>query len=105
MDTFIHSIYKCCKKNLYKCIFISKDILPLEIQKNNRELELIIKESILNTVRDNIPIDNLLKMYLDETQETEVEIEETREVIPDEEEIKKKKKKKKVKNLKISKWN
>ena len=44
-------------------------------------------------------------MYLDETQETEVEIEETREVIPDEEEIKKEKKKKKLKNLKISKWN
>ena len=89
IDSFIHKTYINVARKIYINVYLfQKDILPLEIQKNNRELELIIKEAILNTVRDNIPIDNLLKIYLDETQETDVEIEETREVIPDEEEIK-----------------
>jgi len=100
LDTFIHKTYINVARKIYINVYLfQKDILPLEIQKNNRELELIIKEAILNTVRDNIPIDNLLKMYLDETQETEVEIEETREVIPDEEEIKKRKEKEEAEKL------
>tara|TARA_B100000287_G_scaffold431729_1_gene489561 strand:+ start:278 stop:1282 length:1005 start_codon:yes stop_codon:yes gene_type:complete len=104
LDTFIHKAYINVARKIYINVYLfQKDILPLEIQKNNRELELIIKEAILNTVRDNIPIDNLLKMYLDETQETDVEIEETREVIPDEEEINKRKEKEeaeKIENIK-----
>ena len=104
LDTFIHKAYINVARKIYINVYLfQKDILPLEIQKNNRELELIIKEAILNTVRDNIPIDNLLKMYLDETQETDVEIEETREVVPDEEEIKKRQEKQeaeKIENIK-----
>ena len=100
LDSFIHKTYINVARKIYINVYLfQKDILPLEIQKNNRELELIIKEAILNTVRDNIPIDNLLKIYLDETQETEVEVEETREVIPDEEEIKKRKEGKEVEKL------
>ena len=104
LDTFIHKTYINVARKIYINVYLfQKDIMPLEIQKNNRELELIIKEAILNTVRDNIPIDNLLKMYLDETHETDVEIEETREVVPDEEEIKKRKEKEeaeKIENIK-----
>ena len=104
LDTFIHKAYINVARKIYINVYLfQKDIMPLEIQKNNRELELIIKEAILNTVRDNIPIDNLLKMYLDETQETDVEIEETREVVPDEEEIKKRQEKQeaeKIENIK-----
>jgi len=104
LDTFIHKAYINIARKIYINVYLfQKDIFPLEIQKNNRELELIIKEAILNTVRDNIPIDNLLKQYLDETQETDVEIEETREVIPDEEEIKKRTEKEeseKIENIK-----
>lgn len=105
LDSFIHKAYINVARKIYINVYLfQKDILPLEIQKNNRELEIIIKEALLNTVRDNIPIDNLLKMYLDETQETEVEIEETREVIPDEEEIKRKKEKlesERLENIKL----
>ena len=42
------------------------------MQKRNREFELIVKESIMNTVRDNIPIDNILRAYIDETEELNV---------------------------------
>ena len=100
LDTFIHKTYINVARKIYINVYLfQKDILPLEIQKNNRELELIIKEAILNTVRENIPIDNLLKMYLDETQETDVEIEESRESIPDEELIKRKAEKEKTETI------
>jgi hypothetical protein len=77
--------------------------MPLQIQKNNRELEIIVKECILNTIRDNIPVENILKTYLDETLETDVEVEETREVIADNELIKKQTKEAKEKELEIAK--
>ena len=58
-----------------------KNISPLQIQKHNRELELIIREQILNTIRENIPVENILKVYLDETIEDDTQVEETEEII------------------------
>jgi len=81
LDVFIHQIYIHVARKVYTNIYLFEmDVLPLEIQKNNRELELIIKECIMNTVRDNVPIEQLLRAYLDETEETEV-IEEIKEEI------------------------
>jgi hypothetical protein len=58
-----------------------KNISPLQIQKHNRELELIIREQILNTIRENIPVENILKVYLDETIEDDTQVEESEEII------------------------
>ena len=61
-------------RKLYSNIYLFQvDISPLEQQKNNREFENIVQISIMNTIRDNIPIDQLLKQYMDETQELDVE--------------------------------
>tara|TARA_Y100000766_G_scaffold92879_1_gene79226 strand:+ start:182 stop:1255 length:1074 start_codon:yes stop_codon:yes gene_type:complete len=88
INTFIHKLYVNVARKLYVNIYLfEKNISPLNIQKNNRELEILIKENILNTIRDSVPIDNILKAYLDETQETDVEVEEKIENI--EKEIKK----------------
>jgi hypothetical protein len=53
---------------------------PLQIQRHNRELEIIVQECILNAVRESIPIEHILKAYMDETVEDDV-IEEIREQI------------------------
>ena len=50
------------------------------MQKNNRELEIIIQECILNTLRESIPVETILKAYLDETTEEDV-IEEVKEEV------------------------
>jgi hypothetical protein len=42
------------------------------MQKNNREIEIIIQESILNTLRESIPVEAILKAYMDETVEEDV---------------------------------
>ena len=73
VNTFIHKTYCNVARKLYTSIYLfEKDILPLEIQKHNRELESIIKESILNTVRDTMPIEDILRAYMDETEELDV---------------------------------
>ena len=90
VNVFIHKLYINAARKIYINIYLfEKDIQPLQIQKNNRELELLIKEAILDTVRSNIPIDNILKAYLDERQETDVKVVEKEEVIVDEEAVKK----------------
>ena len=100
LNSFIHKSYIAIARKIYVNVYLfERDILPLQIQKNNRELEIIIKECILNSVRENIPIENILKVYLDETQETDVEIEETKEQVLDKEAIEKLEKEKKEKEL------
>ena len=100
LNSFIHKTYINVARKIYVNVYLyEKDIMPLQIQKNNRELEIIVKECILNTIRENIPVENILKIYLDETLETDVEIEETKELIEDTEMIKKLEKDKKEKEL------
>jgi len=70
IDDFIHKVYVISARKIYKNVYLfEKDIPPLQIQKNNRELEIIIQECILNTIRDSIPIENILKAYMDECVE------------------------------------
>jgi len=100
LNSFIHKTYINVARKVYINVYLfEKDIMPLLIQKNNRELEIIVKECILNTIRDNIPVENILRIYLDETLETDVQVEETREIIADEEMIKKQEKETKEKEL------
>jgi hypothetical protein len=63
------------------------NIPPLQIQKHNRELEIIIQECILNTLRESIPVESILKAYMDETIEEDV-TEEIKEQEIKEQEIK-----------------
>lgn len=82
VDDFVHNIYINVARKVYTNIYLfEKDIMPLQIQKNNRELEVIIKECILNSVRTNIPIEEILRAYLDETEEQDVRVEEKNEII------------------------
>ena len=82
LTEFIHKVYINTARKLYTNIYLfERNITPLQIQKHNRELEMIIREEILNSIRDNIPVENILKVYLDETIEDDVQIEETEEII------------------------
>jgi hypothetical protein len=88
LTNFIHQVYINCARKLYLNIYLFEtDIMPLQLQKNNRELEIIIKDVIMNTIRDNIPIENLLRAYLDETEETETIVEERQETVIDKEKL------------------
>ena len=79
LDEFIHKIYINAARKLYKNVYLFEiNIPPLQIQKYQRELELIVQECILITIRESIPVESILRAYMDETIEEEV-IEEIKE--------------------------
>ena len=76
-NNFIHKIYILTARKLYSNIYLfQKNISPLEVQKHNREIELIVKECILCSIRDTIPLEEILRSYLDEVIEENVEVQE-----------------------------
>jgi hypothetical protein len=84
-EDFIHKVYIHVARKIYKNVYLFEaNLPPLQTQKNHRELEVIIQECILNAVRESIPIDMILRAYLDETIEDDV-VEEIKETpMPDE---------------------
>ena len=84
LESYIHKVYINVARKLYKNIFLfEKDCSPLQKQKNNREFETIIKECILLTIRDNIPIDKILRAYMAEKMEEEVDEDVVEEKVTD----------------------
>ena len=85
LDDFIHKTYINSARKIYKNVYLFEiNIPPLQVQKHHRELEIIIQECILNTLRDNIPVESILKAYMDETVEEDVVEEIKEEIIPNE---------------------
>jgi hypothetical protein len=83
LDDFIHKCYINVARKMYKNVYLFElNCPPLQIQKHNRELEIIIQECILNAVRDSIPVESILRAYMDETVEEDV-VEEIKEQIID----------------------
>jgi hypothetical protein len=84
LDIFVHKVYIECARKLYKNVFLFEvDIMPIQKQKYKRDVDVIIRESIMDVIRNNMPIENILKAYLDETCEQDVyeEVEESFENI------------------------
>jgi hypothetical protein len=75
LDLFIHRVYIHVARKVYCNIYLfEKDISDLLVQKNRRELEIIIQECILNSIRESIPTEAIIRAYLDESIEAEEEI-------------------------------
>jgi GTP:adenosylcobinamide-phosphate guanylyltransferase len=88
IDDFIHKTYINVARKVYKNVYLFEvNIQPLQIQKNHRELEIIVQECILNTLRESIPVETILKAYMDETTEEDITEEINEQII--EEPIKK----------------
>ena len=84
LDIFIHKTYINVARKVYKNVYLFEvNVQPLQIQKNYRELEIIVQECILNTLRESIPVEAILKAYMDETVEEDV-IEEIKEQVIEE---------------------
>jgi len=85
---FIHTCYIKFARKLYSNVYLfESNIASLQMQKNNREAEIICKECILNAMRENIPVEKILRAYIDETtEEEEIIVEEKAEMVEDKEE-------------------
>lgn len=77
LDHFIHTVYIHVARKLYSNVYLfekGNHITPLQTQKNNREIENIIRECIMITIRESIPTEQIVRSYLDESVEHEEEI-------------------------------
>jgi hypothetical protein len=75
LDAFIHKVYIHVARKVYSNVYLfEKNILPLAMQKNMRELEMIVQECILTAIRESIPTEEIIKAYMDESTEHEEEV-------------------------------
>lgn len=75
LDDFIHKVYIHCARKFYKNVYLfERGLDPLTNQKYAREIELIIQQCILTTVRDSIPKEQIIRSFMDENMEQEEEI-------------------------------
>jgi hypothetical protein len=75
LDAFIHKVYINVARKVYMNIYLfEKNITPLQQQKNSRELEMIVQECILTTIRESIPVEEIIRAYMDESVEQEEEV-------------------------------
>ena len=75
LDHFIHKIYIHVARKVYMNVYLfEKNINPLQMQKNNRELENIIQECILLSIRESIPTEAIIRAYMDECVEQDEEV-------------------------------
>ena len=81
LDDFIHKAYIQSARKIYKNVYLfENNIPPLSVQKNHRELEVIVQECILNAIRESIPLETILRAYMEESVEEHF-IEEIKEQI------------------------
>jgi len=86
LDHFIHKVYIHVARKVYMNVYLfEKNVSPLQTQKNGRELELIVQECILTSIRESIPTEAIIRAYMDESieEEEEVFIEATKEPVLD----------------------
>jgi hypothetical protein len=75
LDHFIHKVYINAARKIYMNVYLfEKNISPLQTQKNNRELETIIEQCIMNAIRESIPTEAIIRAYMDESVEQEEEV-------------------------------
>lgn len=75
LDSFVHKVYINSARKIYSNVYLfEKNINPLQGQKNNRELEVLVQECILMAIRDSIPTESIIKAYMEEALEHDEEI-------------------------------
>ena len=75
LDAFIHKVYIHVARKVYSNVYLfEKNMSSLAIQKNMRELEVIVQECILTAIRESIPTEEIIRAYMDEAVEHEEEV-------------------------------
>lgn len=71
VSNFVHKVYAKCAGKFYKNVYLYEmNQEPLQVQKNKREIDILVKEGIMEAVRDTMPVEDILKAYMAEQEET-----------------------------------
>ena len=71
-SVFLHDAYLRIARKVHGNVYlVDPTAEPYIKQQHRRELEHIIQECIMSTIRDNMPINEIIRAYLDESVEDE----------------------------------
>jgi hypothetical protein len=74
LEDFIHNVYIHVARKVYSRVYLYEtNINSLIKQRYNNDIDLIIRECIMNAMRDSLPIETILRTYMDETTEVDVD--------------------------------
>lgn len=75
IDAFLHKVFIKSSGHSYRNAYLfEKEVVKLQYQKNMHDLELLIQRAILDTIRENIPEEEIIRAFLDENYEYEEEV-------------------------------
>jgi hypothetical protein len=74
LANFIHKVYISVARKIYVNAYLFQKVTGMELQKNNRELEVIVQECITGVMLDSLPTETIIRAYLDEVVEEEEEV-------------------------------
>jgi hypothetical protein len=75
LDVFVHKVYIHVARKMFLHVYLfEKTNNMLQAQKHNRDIEVLVQECILNTIRDSIPTETIIRAYLDDSVEHDEEV-------------------------------
>ena len=75
IDIFLHKVFIKSAGHSYRNAYLfEKEVQKLQYQKNMHDLEILVQRSILDTIRENIPEEEIIRAFLDENYEYEEEV-------------------------------
>jgi hypothetical protein len=75
LDHFLHRVYIMVARKCYSNVYLfERGVSDLNLQRNNRELEVMVQECILCAIRESIPTESIIRAYMDEAVEDEEEV-------------------------------
>ena len=70
-NDFVHKVYTLAARKLYTNVYLfEKNVAPLQQQRHSRETEILIREAVMEAVRNGVPVEHILRAYMDQTEET-----------------------------------
>lgn len=74
LDIFLHKVLIKSSGHAYRNAYLfEKEVSKLQLQKNMHDLEKLVQRAILDTIRENIPEEEIIRAFLDENHEYEEE--------------------------------
>jgi len=73
LPDFIHKVYILFARKIYSNVYLfDKNLSPIQYQKSMRECDKICRDCILDAIRMSMPVENILRSYIDNTVEEEI---------------------------------
>ena len=73
-ERFIHKVYCECGRKMWTHAYLLRtDVTDIDFQRNMHECEKLIRDAVVCTIRATLPVENILRAYIEEAEEIKVE--------------------------------